>query len=492
MLSRWALPARRVYPIPWGSPSERTNRLGGGKDRVPATRGRGGRNSPGDTKSRWEVRSRNSPGDTKSRWEVRSRNSPGDTKSRWEISSAYIPSVAAWPCPIREEGASHWLGKTKVILPAKRANRKKGVDYRGKSVTDGSENMDREGSRQRRTFQTSQHVGLVIYNLQQMIQHNLLALTDSPNTNMLANIPNKLGMLLQCNSTCWDHVGQHVVLQCGSKSEGVRPVPKRCVERVTTGPRGPDGATRENEGKWSVSVGRSSRRSESKTLKRRAITVQYHEVMEEEKEGVGLVETSLFDVPHARQRETYGDIDCALQNFFFVVVGLCRVRVKNQFCTNTPPPLPLITSYQDSNLNISVTAVLDYCKISTLDLVTTIVSGANIIVNNESIKSLRTGVNIIVKRSLRTSLTYKYLLKKTHGGRCCFLSSRLRHCNHLGEVSTVFPLSLSDRNKPCLRPAGNLISLIEPVSQGQTALFLIKVSGPGMSSRGCEAGIDEI
>nr|CAD7266334.1 unnamed protein product [Timema shepardi] len=88
-INRWALPARRVYPIPWGSPSERTNRLGGGKDRVPATRGRGG----------------------------------------------------------REEGASHWLGKTKVILPAKRANRKKGVDYRGKSVTDGSENMDREGSR---------------------------------------------------------------------------------------------------------------------------------------------------------------------------------------------------------------------------------------------------------------------------------------------------------------------------------------------------------
>nr|CAD7413761.1 unnamed protein product [Timema poppensis] len=53
-----------------------------------------------------------------------------------------------WGRKHREEGASHWLGKTKVILPAKRANRKKGVDYRGKSVTDGSENMDREGSRQ--------------------------------------------------------------------------------------------------------------------------------------------------------------------------------------------------------------------------------------------------------------------------------------------------------------------------------------------------------
>nr|CAD7415649.1 unnamed protein product [Timema poppensis] len=35
----------------------------------------------------------------------------------------------------------------RVLLAAKRANSKKGVDYRGKSVTDGSENMDREWSR---------------------------------------------------------------------------------------------------------------------------------------------------------------------------------------------------------------------------------------------------------------------------------------------------------------------------------------------------------
>nr|CAD7413808.1 unnamed protein product [Timema poppensis] len=42
-----------------------------------------------------------------------------------------------------------------------------------------------------------------------MIQHNLLDLTGSPNTNMLANIPNKLGVRLYRNTNCWDRVGQY-------------------------------------------------------------------------------------------------------------------------------------------------------------------------------------------------------------------------------------------------------------------------------------------
>nr|CAD7412242.1 unnamed protein product [Timema poppensis] len=51
--------------------------------------------------------------------------------------------------PATEKGASHWFGKTRVLLAAKRANRKKGVDYRGNSVMDGSEKMDRGRSRQK-------------------------------------------------------------------------------------------------------------------------------------------------------------------------------------------------------------------------------------------------------------------------------------------------------------------------------------------------------
>nr|CAD7264598.1 unnamed protein product [Timema shepardi] len=91
-----------------------------------------------------------SPGNTKSRWELFQKvvRQGGSPLTRLESSPGYIPSAAAWPCPIREKGASHWLGKTRVLMAAKRANRKKGVDYRGKSVTDGSENMDREWSRQ--------------------------------------------------------------------------------------------------------------------------------------------------------------------------------------------------------------------------------------------------------------------------------------------------------------------------------------------------------
>nr|CAD7196305.1 unnamed protein product [Timema douglasi] len=55
-----------------------------------------------------------------------------------------------------------------------------------------------------------------------MIQHNLLALTGSPNTNMLVNIPNKLGVRLYCNTTCWDRVGQHVVREEEAKSLGAK------------------------------------------------------------------------------------------------------------------------------------------------------------------------------------------------------------------------------------------------------------------------------
>nr|CAD7262014.1 unnamed protein product [Timema shepardi] len=76
-----------------------------------------------------------------SRWEGES------PLTQLEISPGYIPSAAAWPCPIREKGASNWFGKTRVLLASKRANRKKEVDYRGKSVMDGSENMDRGRSR---------------------------------------------------------------------------------------------------------------------------------------------------------------------------------------------------------------------------------------------------------------------------------------------------------------------------------------------------------
>nr|CAD7396193.1 unnamed protein product [Timema poppensis] len=113
---------------PVGSPSERMNRLEGGRTEsrqhevavgggnVPATRSCGGRQG---TSRQHEVA-------------VGGAGTVPATRSRGG----------------REEGASHWFGKTRVILAAKRANRKKGVDYRGKSVTDGSENMDREWSRQ--------------------------------------------------------------------------------------------------------------------------------------------------------------------------------------------------------------------------------------------------------------------------------------------------------------------------------------------------------
>nr|CAD7573986.1 unnamed protein product [Timema californicum] len=59
-----------------------------------------------------------------SRWEGES------PLTQLEISPGYIPSAAAWPCPIREKGASNWFGKTRVLLASKRANRKKEVDYR--------------------------------------------------------------------------------------------------------------------------------------------------------------------------------------------------------------------------------------------------------------------------------------------------------------------------------------------------------------------------
>nr|CAD7396271.1 unnamed protein product [Timema poppensis] len=114
----------------------------GGEGTIPATRSRGWRcrNSPGNTKSRREVQEQSRQREL--RWEG------GSPLTRIKISPGYIPSAAAWPCPIREKGASHWFGKTRVLLAAKRANRKKGVDYRGRSVTDGSENMDFGRSRQ--------------------------------------------------------------------------------------------------------------------------------------------------------------------------------------------------------------------------------------------------------------------------------------------------------------------------------------------------------
>nr|CAD7406865.1 unnamed protein product [Timema poppensis] len=65
---RWALPARRVYPIPWGH-----SRKGRSVLRV-------GGQSPGNTESRWEAKER--PGNTKSRWEMKEQSR--QRESRWE------------------------------------------------------------------------------------------------------------------------------------------------------------------------------------------------------------------------------------------------------------------------------------------------------------------------------------------------------------------------------------------------------------------------
>nr|CAD7262956.1 unnamed protein product [Timema shepardi] len=79
--------------------------------------------------------------------------SPGNTESRWEVKEQSrqheVVVGGEGTVPATEKGASNWFGKTRVLLAGKRTNRNKGVDHRGKSVTDGSVNMDRERSRQK-------------------------------------------------------------------------------------------------------------------------------------------------------------------------------------------------------------------------------------------------------------------------------------------------------------------------------------------------------
>nr|CAD7399576.1 unnamed protein product [Timema poppensis] len=90
VLSRWALPAQRVYPIPWGSPSERTNSIIWISEVCPPVA------RPGlHSERRMEVGQ--GPGEREARWAAPRALTPPSDSSGWPGGPRATPAVPGFP-----------------------------------------------------------------------------------------------------------------------------------------------------------------------------------------------------------------------------------------------------------------------------------------------------------------------------------------------------------------------------------------------------------